>query len=80
MPNTHYKNPIICQRYFLQIIGWHVDFECDLTSRGKENDTQNMRGGMLTGGEELRDSSRAFRVLRQHGTYRHRVLLIGISR
>ena len=52
------------QSAFLQIIGWHVDFECYFTSRSEEDDTQNMRGGMLAVGEELRDSSRAFRALR----------------
>jgi hypothetical protein len=40
----------------------------------------NLSGGMLTEGEELRDSSRAIRTRRQYETYRRRVLVIDIGR
>jgi len=50
-----------------------LNFECYFSSENEKHDTQNLCGGMMAVGDELRDGSRALRARRRHGTNRRRV-------
>lgn len=71
--NLNTNTPIICNVIYLQIIGWHLNFECYFSSENEKDNSRNLCGGMMAVGEELRDGSRAFRPRRRHVTNRRRV-------
>lgn len=48
---------------FMQIIGWHLNFECYFSSENEKHNSQNSCGGMMAVGDELRDESRALHHL-----------------
>lgn len=41
------NTPIICNVIYLQIIGWHLNFECYFSSENEKDNSRNLCGGMM---------------------------------